>query len=133
MSNIFWPFMEQMFIALVILNILIVALVILCFWQMYRSHKLKKSLRDFNKKIKQDRSKLVELELATTQQIVHELVRRPNLKFLMLMPHTKDQENLYVEIHSSNVPLPMALGMLRATYQGVIDTLRENGEGGDVE
>lgn len=121
-----------MIIALIILIVAVVFLTIFSLWQMHKLKKSTRDLRNFNKKVKQERAKILELELATTQQIVHELVRRPNLKFILLIPHTKEKENLYVEIHSSNIPLPMALGMLQATYQGVIETLRQS-EQSDTE
>ena len=72
----------------------------------------------------------VDLELATTQQIVEEMARRPNNKFLLLSPHQRS-EDLHVEIHSANIPVPLALNMLRATYEGVMDVVRRNG--GEIE
>ena len=72
----------------------------------------------------------VDLELATNQQIVDEMAKRPNNRFLLLTPHQRSGD-LHVEIHSANVPVPLALNMLRATYEGVMDVVRRNG--GEIE
>ena len=72
----------------------------------------------------------VDLELATGQQIVEEMARRPNNRFLLLTPHQRSGD-LHVEIHSANIPVPLALNMLRATYEGVRDVVKRNG--GEIE
>ena len=94
--------------------------------------KTRLQLHNLRDKIKKER-KIVSLPLATTRQIVKELLRRPTVRFILLLPHDNNDNNgLSVEIHSSNIPPPMALGMLKATYQGVRNSINghENGEDG---
>ena len=60
------------------------------------------------------------LALATTQDIVDELVRRPNTQFIILLPH--GDTPVSVQVHSANIPIPLALGMFKATYDKVLAT-----------
>ena len=72
----------------------------------------------------------IDLELATNQQIINEMASRPNNKFLLLSPRQQNGD-LHVEIHAANIPVPLALNMLKATYDGVIDVVKRNG--GEIE
>jgi hypothetical protein len=108
--------------------------VILCLWAIWKKHRIQRQFSEYKIQIKQEREESPELELATTKQIVHELSKRSNVRFILLLPHgSRESEDLHVEIHSNNISLPMALGMLRATYQGVIDTLRPPTEGNEED
>jgi hypothetical protein len=77
----------------------------------------------------------IDLELATREQILDEMAKRPNNRFLLLTPHQRSGD-LHIEIHSANIPIPLALNMLKATYEGVIDVVRRSGgkiEEGEIE
>lgn len=113
-------------------NILIVAIVVLSYLLFKSVAKMYKMAQWFQKvKVVMDAQKnQVDLELATSQQIVDEMASRPNNRFLLLTPHQRSGD-LHVEIHSANVPVPLALNMLKATYEGVIDVVRRNG--GEIE
>lgn len=71
----------------------------------------------------------VDLELATTQQIIQELFRRPNNRFMMLIPEQSGHD-LLVSIHSMNVTPELALTILQKTYEG-IDGLTQRGDDED--
>lgn len=111
---------------LTIISCLITVLsAVLSLWNIRKKKQIAKQYLDFQLLVKKERESSPELELATTKQIVHELTKRSNIRFILLLPHgAQGTDDLQVEIHSNNISLPMALGMLRATYQGVIDTLR---------
>ena len=111
------------------MNSILIALIVILGWSVI---KLLIKLYNQNQiflKIKNNLEAMrnnVDLELATSQQIVEEMARRPNNKFILLTPHQRSGD-LHVEIHSANIPVPLALNMLRATYEGVIDVVRRNG------
>ena len=88
-------------------------------------------VRKLEKVIKKVSSKddLVELELATTKQIIEELRKRPNNRFLMLVPHQK-KEDVFVETHICNITPEAVLMLLKVAYDGVSDQL-EGGEWSD--
>jgi hypothetical protein len=60
----------------------------------------------------------IDLELATNEQILQELFRRPNNCLLILIPEEKGHD-LLVNMHSLNVSPDMALAILRKTYEGI--------------
>jgi hypothetical protein len=60
----------------------------------------------------------VDLELATNEQIIHELFNRPNNCLLLLIPQEKGHD-LLVNMHSLNVSPDMALAILKKTYEGI--------------
>ena len=76
-------------------------------------------LRKLQKKVK-SKAHLVDLELATTPQIIEELRNRPNNQFLMLIPH-QQSEDIYVETHICNISPQAVLMMLKVAYEGVSD------------
>ena len=63
----------------------------------------------------------IDLDLATTEQIIEELGVRPNSRFMLLVPH-EDGPHLHVEIHAANLPIEMALAILKNTYEGVMES-----------
>ena len=67
----------------------------------------------------------LELELATTEQILQELFRRPNSRLMLLVPEEKGP-NLIVSIHTMNVSPTMALTMLQRTYEGINGITKQN-------
>ena len=96
-------------------------------WFLERNKRIaaKLALVEVQKIFKRQRLQVVDLELATAKQIVNELARRPNIRFILMLPHGDNEDpNLHVEIHSSNISPSMALSMLKATYQGVMDTIK---------
>jgi len=60
----------------------------------------------------------IDLELATNEQILQELFRRPNNRLLILIPEEKGHD-LLVSMHSLNVSPDMVLAILRKTYEGI--------------
>lgn len=56
----------------------------------------------------------VDLELATTHQIIDELVQRPNNPFILLLPK-QERNDVYLDTHST-VPPQMARVFLREAY-----------------
>lgn len=84
-------------------------------------------LRKLQKKTKAT-SHLLDLELATTPQIIEELRKRPNNQFLMLIPH-QQSEDIYVETHICNIAPQAVLMMLKVAYDGVSDALEEGDDG----
>ena len=111
---------------LLAVNAITIILAICLFLQFRKTSIVKKQLEELRKAVKKER-KNIPLQLATTEQMIYELVRRPNIRFILLIPHN-NKEQTAVEIHSSNIPVPLALGMLKATYEGVIDTLGQSGQ-----
>ena len=112
---------------------ILIAIIIILGWSLIKAWAKVYKLIKFFEQVKSNLEAIrnnVDLELATTQQIVEEMAKRPNSKFLLLSPHQRSGD-LHVEIHSANIPVPLALNMLRATYEGVIDVVRRNG--GEVE
>lgn len=87
-------------------------------------------LRKLQKRAKA-KSHLVDLELATTPQIIDELRKRPNNQFLMLIPH-QQSEDIYVETHICNIAPQAVLMMLKVAYDGVSDAWDEE-DGNDGE
>ena len=78
-----------------------------------------KKIRKLQKK-KQSESE-IDLELATTTQIIDELRKRPNNQFLMLIPH-QQIDDMFVETHICNIAPQAVLLMLKVAYEGVTDT-----------
>ena len=113
-------------------NVLIVLVAVLCYCLYKAVAKIYKCAKWFEKikNMLEAQKGKVDLELATTQQIVDEMAHRPNNRFLLLTPHQRSGD-LHVEIHSANIPVPLALNMLKATYEGVMDVVRRNG--GEIE
>ena len=74
----------------------------------------------------------VDLELATTNQIIEELGGRPNSRFMLLVPH-EDGPHLHVEIHAANLPVEMALSILKHTYEGVMESFEEEEDDEDED
>jgi hypothetical protein len=74
----------------------------------------------------------VDLELATTQQIIQELFRRPNNRFMMLIPEETGHD-LLVSIHSMNVTPELALTILQKTYEGIDGLAQNDDDGGEPE
>jgi len=66
----------------------------------------------------------VELELATTDQIIHELRNRPNSSFLMLEPYEK-KGGLYVTTHACNLKPDVILASLKAAHHGIAEHMRD--------
>lgn len=83
-------------------------------------------LRKLQKKAKMKLSK-VDLELATTSQIIDELRKRPNNQFLLLIPH-QQSEDIYVETHICNIAPQAVLMMLKVAYDGVSDAWDEESD-----
>ena len=112
---------------------ILIAIIIVLGWSVFKLMLKLYNMNNVFLKIKQNIDATrdnVDLELATGQQIVEEMARRPNNRFLLLTPHQRSGD-LHVEIHSANIPVPLALNMLRATYEGVIDVVKRNG--GEIE
>jgi len=82
------------------------------FWRRYAETIFKQLLKNVPSK------NYLDLELATTEQILHELFRRPNTRLMILIPEEKGH-NLLVNIHSLNVSPDMALAILKKTYEGI--------------
>jgi hypothetical protein len=93
---------------------------------------LTKKLESCQEQIENNTGK-VDLELATVHQIINELVKRPNYKFLFIVPHVKSNgQELNVEVHSANVSVRMALNILKSTYEGIINAGTEQHEDDDL-
>ena len=100
------------------------------FWQ-YRANLWKNKLliidRQYVDLVGKFKSNEIDLELATNDDLLKELGRRPNNRFMVLMPGK--EPNIHVEMHSANVSVPMALNLLRATYNGVLNSVRRKSPG----
>lgn len=104
-------------------------------WQNSESDKflLEVKLRNKNKQAKQKIADFDELDLglATTKQIIEEMRKRPNNRFLILIPHQKS-EDIYVETHICNIAPEAVLMMLKVAYDGVSEAWDENDDDWDV-
>jgi hypothetical protein len=94
-----------------------------------------RAIYDLKDKLENQTGK-TDLELATVAQILDQLVKRPNYRFMFIVPHLSKEgsdQALNVEIHSSNVPVRMALDVLKATYEGVLQNIRRDDPDEDVD
>ena len=69
----------------------------------------------------------LDLELATNEQILAELFKRPNNRLMLLIPEEKGPD-LLVNIHTMNLSPQMALTMLQRTYDGINGLRPKDGE-----
>lgn len=77
-------------------------------------------------RIKKQSQQFLDLELATTQQIVDEMRSRPNNRFLMLIPRQQaESEGMLVETHICNIDPNSVLMLLRVAHDGVIQSMQE--------
>jgi len=93
----------------------------------YLLQLLVKSKKEASKLKKQLQMSLPEdLELATSEQLMDELRRRPQMKYILIMPiKSKDQQGLSVEIHG--VPPDVSVAVLQAATFVTTKELRDRG------
>ncbi|MCK9459580.1 MAG: hypothetical protein M0R80_08070 [Proteobacteria bacterium] len=109
---------------LYIVSSILIPVGVILYFLIKRTASLQKKVNLYEEKLESQTGK-TDLELATTHQIVKELVKRPNYRFMFIVPHLMQEgQGLNVEVHSSNVSVKMALDVLRATYEGVANTIR---------
>lgn len=94
------------------------------FWLVYSVVKSKKQVAQLKKQLQ---GSLVEdLELATSEQLMGELRRRPSHPYILLMPiKSQNHQGLSVEIHG--VPPVMSLAVLRMATMVTTKELQERG------
>lgn len=110
------------------------------FWSKLQSSEsdkllLEVQLKNKDKKKKQKPKKEFDhpdLGLATTKQIIDELRKRPNNRFLMLIPHQKS-EDIFVETHICNIAPEAVLMMLKVAYDGVSEAWDEGDDDWEIE
>jgi uncharacterized membrane protein len=79
-------------------------------------------------------SSSVDLYLATTDQIIKELVNRPNYSFVLIEPHDKEEQHeMSVDIHTSNLPVELALDSLKVSYHGLVEAIKQEQEDDDED
>ena len=115
-------------------NVIVMFMSIVATWAVikyiYWKSRSNVALRRLATIVARDQAGSVDLELATTDQIIEELLTRPNSRFMLLMPQA-DGEHLHVEIHAANLPVEMALAILKSTYEGVVESLGEEDDDED--
>lgn len=111
-------------VAVMFMSIVATWAIMRCFYWKLRSSV---ALRRLAAIVAKDQAGSVDLELATTDQIIEELLIRPNSRFMLLIPQAEG-EHLHVEIHAANLPIEMALAILKSTYEGVVESLGEDDE-----
>jgi hypothetical protein len=117
-----------------IFYVIIVISVILIFFLIKKQFKLFQKIDILQEQIENQSGK-TDLELATVHQIVLELSKRPNYRFMFIVPHLSAEaegQSLNVECHSSNVSIRMALDVLKATYEGVAQNIRHENPDEDI-
>ena len=120
----------------IIVTLILIWAVILIYFLLKRLVTLHDRLDTLQEQLESNMGK-TDLELATVQQILSELVKRPNYRFMFIVPYLmqteKEAHALNVEVHSSNVSVRMALDVLKATYQGVVNSIRHNNPDEDID
>lgn len=94
--------------------ILFIGIIIFLIWRVYYWKKQSKEAMSIIAKSLVEEPD-VELNLATTEQIIAELAKRPNDPFILLMPK-QQRDHFYLDTHST-IAVPMAKVFLKEAYE----------------
>lgn len=105
-------------------------------YMIHLSQKLKEARKQ--NKIKANQSMLEDLALATSDQLLHELRKRPNFPHMLILPKQhKDYNSVALEIHS--LSLVESFKILAVITNSAFNELKKKGidvgemSGGDIE